>query len=227
MKLCLVYIFPLNGQGNHGYRATKFLQTYHDHPPGLDHETVIVCNGGTADDETKFLFDSMPNVRLIEHDDSGMDCGGFQLAAKTVPADLMVFCGGNSYFKREGWMHRVVDSFTKFGDTLYGSTGSQGDMRFNVHPHVRTTGFWCRPELINRHPLRVTHNGLRYEWEHGASGLTTWVLRQNKMCYIVSWHGCHEIYTCNNISDGFRSGDGSNVLIGDRLCEQPYGSDPP
>ncbi len=187
---------------------------------------MIICNGGKANDETRYLFGSLPNVTLLEHDDSGFDIGGFQLAARTHPCDMMVFFGGNTYLRRPGWLNQMVWAWEKYGDCLYGSTGNQGDMRFNVFPHVRTTGFWCSPALVNAHPLRCTHNGLRYEYEHGATGLTTWATGQGKQAWIVAWSGIWSLYSCDSIPNGFRSGDGSNVLIGDRMTEPPYGPGP-
>jgi hypothetical protein len=222
LKIVCVYIYPLAGANGHFDRALKFLQTYAGNPPGIAHETVIVCNETPANDETKFLFGCMPGVQFLNHDGSGMDCGGYQLAARTVPADMMVFFGGNSYFRRPHWLTQMTWAFQKFGDTLYGSTGNQGDKRFGVYPHVRTTGFWCSPQLINRHPLKVTHNGLRYPFEHGPEGLTTWVLNQNKMAYIVAWDGAYPVLSCDMIPGGFHQANQENVLIGDRLTAPPY-----
>lgn len=228
--LALVYIYPENGAGHHGERALKFISSYHQNPPMMDHITAIVCNGHPATDETKFLFGSMPNPMFIEHDDSGWDIGGFQKAASQLQsAAMIVFCGGNSYFRRPGWMIHAFEAFRIHGDTLFGSTGNTGDMSVGVFPHIRTTGFWCSPKLMNDYPHRITgrgSHGQRYEFEHGRTGLTTWVIQKGKQPLVVGWDGVYLLQAANFIPNGFRNGDQSNILIGDRLTQAPWGTDP-
>lgn len=169
------------------------------------------------------MFGSLPNCGFIEHDNSGQDCGAFQYAAKNIPADMMVFFGTHTYFKRPGWLKRMVDTFNQYGQMhLYGSTGNQGDARFNVYPHIRTTAFWCSPSIINECPLRVTHNGLRYLWEHGPDGLTSWVIKENRRAWIVAWDNVYPLHICDSIPEGFHRGNQTNVLVGDRLTAPPY-----
>lgn len=221
MRVAITYIFPLNGQGQHGVKAMRFLDTYHKHPPGLDHDTIIVCNGGEASAETHFMFSSLPNLMMMEHDDKqGQDIGGYQYAALHYPCDLMVFLGGNSYLRREGWLKRILESFQKHGDTLYGATAHRGVG--NIHPHIRTTGFWMSPALLNQYPMRVTRNDQRYPFEHGPNCLTTWVTALGKTPLLVSWDGEYEWKNWDNVPNGYHKGDQSNVLIGDRLTMPPY-----
>lgn len=224
MNLEICYVFPQAGANGHFDRALKFLQTYAMNPPGLDHSTVIVCNETPANDETRFLFGALPNVRFLDGPgpNEGMDISAFQRAAATSSADFMVFCGGNTYFRRPGWLTQLVWAFQQKGDTLYGSTGNQGDMRFGVYPHIRTTGWAATPSLVNKHPLRVTNNAQRYPYEHGPEGITTWVLNQNKMAWVVAWDGLYPVLSCDMCPNGFHQGDQSNVLIGDRLTASPY-----
>jgi hypothetical protein len=222
MKIAIVYIYPEAGGNGHFERALNFVQSYHQCEPRVEHDTVIICNGGKADDETKYLFESLPNCTFLEHDDSGFDIGGYQLAAKSYPCDLMVFLGGNSYIRGPGWLRRIANVFQEQGDNLYGCTGNQGDMRFGVFPHVRTTGFWCSPKLINDHPLRVTDNSQRYPYEHGPNGLTTWALRTGRQAFIVGWNEIRDVHSCDSMPEGFHQGQQANIIIGDRLTAPPY-----
>jgi len=222
MKIAVVYVFPENGGNGHLDRALKFVTTYQANPPMHLHDTVVVCNGARATPEAKFLFESMPDCQFIEHDDSGFDIGAFQLAAKTVTCDMMVFFGGNTYFRRAGWLARMASVFSTYGDALYGCTGNQGDTRFNVFPHVRTTGFWCNPKLVNDHPLRVTDNSQRYPYEHGPEGLSTWTLRTGKRVWVVGWSDIKPLHDCDSMPEGFHKGVQANILVGDRLTCAPY-----
>lgn len=225
MRIAIVYVFPLNGAGKFFDRAIRFLQTYSDHPPGIDHDSVIVCNGSPATEETKFMFECLPNVRFLERDNSGWDLGAFQVASQQVPADMMVYFGAETYFRRAGWLKRMADVFQKHGsDHLYGCTGNQGDARFNVWPHVRTTAFFCKPDLLNAHPMRVTGTGEheRYAFEHGEHGLTSWVLKQNRRAWIISWDSVYPLHVCDSIPGGFHNANQFNLVVGDRLTMQPY-----
>jgi hypothetical protein len=215
----------LGGAGKFYERAIRFLQTYHDNPPQYDHDSVIVCNGSPATEEIQFLFSSLPNCRFLERDNSGWDIGAFQLAAQQAPADMMVYFGSETYFRRAGWLARMVEVFSKYGsDHLYGCTGNQGDARFNVWPHVRTTAFFCTPHLINAHPMRVTGTGehQRYAYEHGPDGLTSWVLNQNRRAWIISWDSVWPLHQCDQMPGGFHHGNQEGLIVGDRLTCPPY-----
>jgi len=221
MRVACVYIFPLDGAGQHGERAMRFLETYHQHPPGLDHETIIVCNGGQAGAETEFLFGSLPNLKLLRRNDGvGQDIGGYQDAAQGSNSDLMVFFGGNTYFRRAGWMNRVVNSWMSKGDTLFGYTANRGAGA--VQPHIRTTGFWMSTKLFNQYPHKVTRNDQRYPFEHGRDCLTTWIKRLGKIPWLVSWDGEYKWENWDVVPNGWHKGDQSNLLFGDRLTEPPY-----
>jgi len=44
-----------------------------------------------------------------------VDIGGYQLAARMIPADLMVFLGGTTYIKGQKWLERIVEAYEKHG----------------------------------------------------------------------------------------------------------------
>jgi hypothetical protein len=225
MRVAIVFVYPLGGAGKYYDRAIRFLQTYHDNPPGHDHDSVIVCNGAPACEETKFMFSSLPNVRFLEHGNQGQDLGAFQLASQQAPCDMMVYFGAETYFRKPGWLARMVEVFTKYGSNhLYGSTGNQGDARFNVWPHARTTAFWCSPHLMNSHPMRVTGMGEneRYAFEHGENGLSSWFIKDNRRVWIVGWDCVWPLHSCDQMPGGFHQGGQENILVGDRLTCPPY-----
>ena len=222
MTIDLVYIYPVDGSEKHLTYAWRFLNSYYENPPGADHNSVIVCNGGSPDD-TFVFFKAMPNFRLFQHDDSGFDIGGYQAVAKQSSADLMLFCGGTTYFRKPGWLSRVITSTIRYGlDSLYGAMANRGEMIANVYPHIRTTGFWIGRNLFNQYPVSVTRTDQRYEFEHGATGLTTWVRNQNKKVVVVGWTGEYIWPNWGNMPNSFHHGDQSDLLMGDRLSEPPY-----
>ncbi len=227
MKIAIIYVHPAGWFDP----AMRFLNSYHNHPPMLEHETVVICNGGKADEETRFLFASLPSLTLLEHDNSGQDIGAFQLAAELVPADMMMFFGAHAYFRRPGWLYRAEEAFRTHGtDNLYGATGNQGDMRFNVFPHIRTTAFWCSPVLMNAFPWKISSDnlppsprGYRYEFEHGAHGLTTWVTQiLQRRAIVVSFSEHADVTQADSLFNCFQQGDQRNLLVGDRMTCPPY-----
>lgn len=158
-KIDLVYIYPHNGFHGFAPKALEFSQSYQRNPPGLRHGTIIVANGAPITDSSKALFDPVPNKTYLEHDNSGWDIGGFQAAARHSTADMLVFCGAHTYFRKPGWLARMHEVAMELGDTLYGSSGNQGDQGLGVFAHVRTTGFWCSRLLFNAYPIRVIEGG--------------------------------------------------------------------
>lgn len=222
MKTTVVYVFPLAGAGHYLDLAIRFVAGYHQYPPGVEHETVIVCNGSPVTDEVRFLFGAMPNCKFLVHDNSGYDVGAYQHAARSNPSDLMVFFGASTYLKGPGWLKRMADAFQKHGRGLYGVMGNRGVAHVGVAPHIRTTGFWMPTELMNQYPMRVERSDQRYPFEHGSNCLTSWIYRKGLMAWVVTWSGEYQQAQWDSIPNGFHHGDQSDMLAGDKNSEPPY-----
>lgn len=231
MNVVTVYNYPPSKFGpEHQNYAQRFVDSYLKHPPLHDHKMVVISNGGPPSGRAVAQFTWIKGTRIIHRlENAGMDIAAYQLAATIVCCDLMVFFGGSSYIRGPGWLLRMVNAYETYGDGLYGCTGNQGDSRLvnggqieRIWPHVRTTGFWCNPRLINDHPLRVTENSQRYPYEHGAGGLTTWTLSQKKPVMIVGWNDVRALHECDSMPGGFHQGNQENIIVGDRLCAPPY-----
>lgn len=185
----IVYIYPAADGVKHTELALRFIQTYNRFPPGGDHKTIVVLNGAKRETLFEAMFASIPNVEFLERDDSGWDIGGYQDASKHFPAELMVFFGGSAYFKKPGWLPRIVSAYQKYGPGIYGATVNRGDPRRGVYMHIRTTGFWMPSELLNKYPEKVIHQEQRYPFEHGPNNITTWVKKQGLRARLVTWFG--------------------------------------
>lgn len=220
LKVAVVYVHVPN-DGKHLDMAQRFAHYFRQNPPLYPHELVVVCNGCAPTDQTRAIFDGL-SPRFIEHDDSGWDIGAYQKAASQVPADLMVFLGGTAYPNRTGWLARMVEAFKKHGVALYGCTANRGDVRVNVYPHIRTTGFWMPPSLMNEYPIRVNRQDQRYEFEHGRTGLTQWVTVMGLKSWVVSWDGEYLWEQWDQVPNGFHRGDQSGLLIRDRVTDPPF-----
>lgn len=229
MKVVTIYNYPTRGFGpEHADYAERFVTTYRANPPLCDHKMIVVSNGGVPDASAVEQFSNIGGTMFLPRPNVGMDIGSYQFAAAKIECDLMVFFGGSSYFRKPGWLRRMVSIYKCYGYGLYGCTGNQGDLRLignssqKVWPHVRTTGFWCHPNLINDHPFRVTDNSQRYEYEHGAEGLTTWAQSKQIPCWIAGWDCVKALHECDSMPGTFHNGTQHNLLVGDRLCAPPY-----
>lgn len=229
MNIAICYIYPTANHGAHHFDlAQRFVQSYKDNPPEAEHSTFIVSNGGPPSNAAMAQMSVLPRFRFIIHDDSGMDIGGYQLVARSVACDMMVFLGGASYIRKPGWLKRMLEVWKTNSIALYGCTGNQGDSRIGVNgvekiwPHIRTTGFWCTPRLVANHPMRVTDNSQRYPYEHGPKGLTTWALATGRKAFVVGWDCVKPLMECDSMSGGFHNGTQHNLLVGDKLTAPPY-----
>jgi len=222
VSVSIVYCYPAGVSPHYTDMAIKFIESYNQNPPGVQHESIIVLNGAKQTAELDCMFSSLQGVKFLEHDNSGFDVGAFQLASRTYPADMMVFFGSSAYFKGPNWLLRMAQAKNKHGEALYGCMGNRGDNRVRVWPHIRTTGFWLSSELMNKHPMRVTKPEQRYEYEHGKDGLTSWVYKRGLKVFVVSWTGEYEWKDWDSIPGGFRNGNQSNILSGDRLTCGAY-----
>lgn len=229
MRVCVIYNYPTKNFGpEHAAYAERFVTSYEKNPPNYDHATVVISNGGRHSGAAVCQFSRIKGTQFLPRENIGMDIGAYQYAAQAIRCDLMVFFGGSSYIRGPGWLVRMVNAFQCHGDGLYGCTGNQGDNRVTaagierVWPHVRTTGFWCSPKLINDHPFRVKDNSQRYPYEHGAQGLTTWTISQHKPVMIVGFHDIKPLMQCDSMPGGFHNANQENIMVGDRLTAPPY-----
>ena len=113
--------------------------------------------------------------------------------------------------------------FKQYGpDHLYGAMGNEGDMRFNCYPHVRSTAFWCSPELFNAYPMKITDPSQRYPFEHGPHCFSQWTLKSGRQVYVADTGGVWPYPGLSASPEGFHRGTQNWLLIGDRLTLPPY-----
>lgn len=178
----ITYVYPTIDRTTYDPMARRFAQSYLSHPPGDSPHSVHVLVNGPKYAGIEKVFDPVP-VELLVHDNSGKDLGAYMKAAHTIPADLMLFLGAPIRFRRAGWLDWVVDCYLNNGPGLYGSWGCHAPM-----PHIRTTGFFCSPELLRAYPYYFT-TANRYAVEHGDNSLTLWAEKMGFPVMQVTWKG--------------------------------------
>jgi hypothetical protein len=223
MNIVVVYVFPVFG-GTYEENACRFIATYNQNPAGMDHRLIVVSNGGPPTIEMRSLFEACNHpVEWLEHDNRGWDMSAFQEAARVFPCEMMLFLGNSAYLRRPQWLSRMAEAFVKHGNgAIYGSTANCGDPRVNVFPHIRTTGFWMAPMIMNMYPLKVTRPEQRYPAEHGPNCLTEWAKSQGYPAFMVTWDAEAEWPHWDGMPGGFHRDQQQGILVGDRLTAPPY-----
>lgn len=156
----------------YGPAAKQFSESYMANPPGeADHEIIVCLNGGNGvGPYQRKLFEPLP-VTFIEHNNWGKDLGAFQMAAESIPCDLIIFMGSHVNFYRPLWLDRIVQAYEENGPALYGAWAFH-----QPATHIRTTFFWCPPELFRAYPVQISDRD-RYAAEHGGNSITLWAKR--------------------------------------------------
>lgn len=219
MNVAIVYIYPAFGGAFDDF-ASRFASTYKQCVETQPHQLWIVSNGGKPTDQMASVFEGI-NCSWIEHDNSGYDIGAFQSCAERIPCDLMVFLGSSTYPRRQSYLDRVVKSYEKNGESLYGTMCNFGCLP-TVHPHLRSTGFWCSPGMMNRYPVRITDASQRYGFEHGDNCFTQWAIKIGLNSYLVDWESEYTISRWGEGKNSFHSGDQSGLIFGDKLTDPPF-----
>lgn len=211
MNVVVLYVFAVNaGRDNF---TQRFTQTYKQHDPGFNHTLMVICNGGTPSVVQKSMFYDIPCI-FTEWDNTGWDIGAYQIAVMDLKCDMVLFLGDHAYFKRALWLKRMVSAFEKHGPQLYGATGSMLPM-----PHIRTNGFWCRPELLRSYPFFIDTLDKRYPFEHGDNNFTLWASRSGAEPLVVYWDYVVKLKDAGSVKNGYGSGDQSQCLVFDRLTD--------
>lgn len=185
MKVAIIYVFPTVAAATYEPLAKRFAVSYMEHPPGITDHTLYICsNGEPATERQRKLFEPVTCTHW-QHNNYGKDIGAFQVAAGNIPCDLMVFLGAPVHFFWAGWLDRIVNVFLQNGPALYGARGFNQPLH-----HIRTTAFWCQPELLDSYPYLVGDN-TRYEFEHGQNSITRYTKSIGMECYMVTKTGCY------------------------------------
>lgn len=185
MKIALCYIAVSGGQKTEEY-ASRFVTTYIEYPPGVEHDTFIICNGGPLDSSFRVIFSGIEAKMWPRVNDPGWDISAYIAAAKgpCISYDMMLCLGESVYFHREGWLKRLVDVWNRVGKGMYGPFSSNA-----VRGHLNTTAFCTAPDLLRQYPRVVMDRAERYEFEHGEHSLWRTISRRGFPVRLVTWDG--------------------------------------
>jgi len=191
--------------------AARFVSSYLEFPPGVNHESLVICNGGVPPTALGLIFSSLPWPRLWpRQNDSGWDVSGFMHAAQTICSsyDLMLCLGESVYFHRAGWLKRLVEAWEESGPGMYGPFGS-----FCRRAHLQTTAFCVAPEMFNWYREPVRGKKARYDFEHGENAFWRMIQGRGKPVRMVTWDGVWKPREWRFPENILWRGDQSNCLL--------------
>ncbi len=205
-KVLLVYVYPV--EGNFFGQANRFVNTYRSCKPGIDHDSVVILNGGTPPSQvSQYFVRNIPNLSFFLHDNTGWDIGGYRQLALKLPPSTPMFClSTKAHFKRSGWLRRMVEAWEKHGAGLYGTLAT-----YEVRPHFCTTGFMAPASLLAEYP-KVHTKDERYAFEHGPDHIVTRALKKGMPVKLVTWDGEYDMKDWRKPPNVYSSGTQSNCL---------------
>lgn len=222
VKIVLCYICVTHGVNTEHF-ASRFVATYLAFPPGVEHRTIIACNGGPLKTEMGLLFASLPSVEFFPREnDGGWDISAYLAAARGPCAndDMMVCLGESVYFHRAGWLKRMVDAWAEHGPGMYGFFASHV-----IRAHLNTSAFCITPKALRAYPHPVRNKGERYEYEHGPGAFWRSCMINGMPVRFVTWDGIWlptQWRAPNNI---LSRGDQSNLLCWCNHTENYFNAD--
>ena len=189
--------------------AGHFVDSYRCHPPGYEHELLVVCNGGKLSPRNKAIFDPVKATVIDRENDAGFDVSAYMdMAQAYFDFDLQVCLGESVYFNREGWLKRTVECYQKYGPGMYGYFSS-----FLVRPHLNTTAFAVSPRYLCEYQPRPRDQKGRYDFEHGPDAMWRRIASAGGETRLVTWDGCWEPRDWRTPKDILWRGDQSNCLM--------------
>lgn len=188
MNVAIIYVYPQVSLNLYYPLAKRFADTWKSFPPGAEPYALhVIGNGGQVSGLLRQPFDGIPYLQWQAYGNIGWDIGAFQYAAETIPCDLLVCLGAPVHFHRAGWLDRIVGAYLEHGPALYGCWAY-----LTPNWHVRTTAFWCPPQLMQSYPSQIgSSRRSRYDFEHGPHSFTRHVLSAGLECLMVSWDGVY------------------------------------
>jgi len=210
MKLTVVYICVAQGIKTLDF-ASRFISTYLAFAGGVEHDLLVVSNGGPLSTETGLLFKSLPRCKFLPRPNhGGWDISAYIDVARGPGADsdFLICCGESVYFHRAGWLSRFMEAVEAHGPGMYGSLSS-GVVRL----HLNTTGFVTTPDLLADYPRQVRSREERFEFEHGQFSFWKHVRAKGRPVKLVTWDGIYDPYQWRQPPNILWRGDQSNCLV--------------
>jgi hypothetical protein len=192
----------------------KFVDTYREFRPTISHRLAVICSNGEVDQETRASFATV-DCSFAHYNGAGRDIGAFQAISRTRDCDLVVCCGSNVYFWKDGWLDRLAAVAERYGEGVYAPMAS-----YEVMPHLRTVFFAFPPRLMRLYPRTAGNHQEAYFFEHSRWNFSAWAQQQGFPVLMVTWDAEYSWENWRKPPNIFRRGDQSNCMVWDRYTHQ-------
>lgn len=215
-RATLVYIH-VPGDRKFDIHAKEFADSYNKNPPGVSHDTLVVLNGAKTQHYNEALFKGLPNLTVMNHDNSGWDIGGYIAAARALKGgtDMMLCCGSQTVFHKPGWLVRFLEAWAKHGPGVYGSCAT-----YQIRPHLNTSGFACAPEMLTGYRGNVVTKRERYDFEHGPDAFWMQMAAAGYSVKLVTFSGEYDWPDWRKPQNIYCRGDQSNCVMWFRMNQE-------
>jgi hypothetical protein len=124
----------------------QFLQSYRDHPAGVEHELVLLMKGFDSDAEAADYRRLAEDVssRWISVSDDGYDLTAYILAGRELPYERLCFVNSFSSILIDGWLELLSSALEHPGVGLVGATGSWGSQLSHIRFDLGFGGVYSR-----------------------------------------------------------------------------------
>jgi hypothetical protein len=228
----------------------RFLSSYEEHATGIDHDLVIVVNGGSArhEREDERISQACERVRhrLVVLDEPTLDLAAYGRAALQMRHERLCFVNSYSVILADEWLKKMADALDEESVGLAGASGSwesqsewrRGRRRYWLYqllqlraarrsfprfpnPHLRTTGFMLDRALALEMGLeRAVDKLTAYRLESGYHSITRQVQSRGQRVVVVGRDGRTYDVADWPGSATFRAGGQRNLLIGDNRTRE-------
>jgi len=222
----------------------RFLRSHREHPPGAEHELVIVLNGAGADGDLRTsLLAELDGVahRLIEPPRPLQDLAAYHAAASALEHERVCFLNSYSVVRAAGWLGLLATALDQDDVGIAAASGSwesqaewvRGALRWwplqllrlraarrdyprFPNPHIRTSAFMLERTLLLQLGLeRAVDKHAAYLLESGRRSITRLLLERRLRALVVGRDG--RSYDVADWADAatYRSGGQRNLLVAD------------
>jgi len=209
VNFVVAYITVTGGPKTEEY-ATRFCETFEKFPPAYPFKLSVLCNGGPPAWSVGALFANF-TPQFHARTNEGADIGAYIDLAKHLDgqSETALVCFGETvYFHRRGWLKRIAQAWSLFGEGMYGFYASN-----LVRKHLNTTAFVISPKLLASWPEPVKQRESRLLFEHGPLPMWKRVEQLGNPVKLITWSGIYDSWDWRGHQNEFWRGDQSEVLV--------------
>ncbi|WP_213952840.1 hypothetical protein [Variovorax sp. dw_954] len=208
----------------------RFFESYCTYLAGIDHRLYIIFKGfdsAAACVNTRKIFDSVEYTPIFTGDE-GLDIGAYFEAAPQISCEYLCFLNTYSRVNGDDWLKKLYVNLRLPDVGLVGATGSfemspHPSVENNGYPnvHVRSNGFMMRRRdfLSARRGRALVTKEDTYLLETGSGSFTSYILQRAQDILVVGKNGRGYSPPFWPVSDTFRQGNQSNLLILDNRTD--------